>query len=143
MTFEELRLLTAIRKLGGTWGDMPTDAMRREFAIQVASQHAMMTGDVRFPWSIDDVIRLSLNLRKQVDTRTKADIAIQHGCRCFWDGRGKGPCTDEAEAGHLVPRSRGGELTVANAVIECRGHNNQRSDMTIEEYLLSEKHTPA
>lgn len=139
MTFDELRLLTAIRMLGGTWGDMPTDQMRREFASQVAAQHAAMTGDVRFPWSIDDVIKLALSLRKQIDTRTKADIAIQHGVKCFWEGRGKGACTDEAEAGHLVPKCRGGQLTVENAVIECRGHNNQRREMTIEEYLLSDK----
>jgi hypothetical protein len=137
MTFDELVLLTAIRRAGGNWGDLLLDAERVAFARKVADSYTLITQDVRFPFSVDDVIRLKTLLRKGKNNRVKADIALAHGYRCFWHGRGKGPCTNEAEAGHLVPRCQGGELTVENAMIECRGHNNQRRDMTIEEYLQS------
>lgn len=70
-------------------------------------------------------------------TRIKAQIAAAHGYECFWKHRGKGPCSDEAEAGHVVPRAAGAELTVENGMIECRAHNNQRRERSIEDYLTS------
>jgi hypothetical protein len=36
-----------------------------------------------------------------------------------------------------VQRCKGGLLTVENGQIECRAHNNQRREMSIEDYLLS------
>jgi hypothetical protein len=36
-----------------------------------------------------------------------------------------------------VPKCRGGDISVANCQIECRAHNNQRRERTIEEYLTS------
>lgn len=138
MTFDELVLLMAIRQLPERWGDLPTDAQRHEFARQVAGRYAIVTGDVMFPFSVDDVVGLGMSLRKNKANRVKADIAIAHGAKCFWQHRGKGPCSNEAEAGHVIARCNNGELTVENGMIECRAHNNQRREMTIERYLASD-----
>lgn len=65
----------------------------------------------------------------------KAKVALEHGTRCFWVGRNVGACSDEAEVGHIVPRCQDGPLTVENCMIECRAHNNERKERTIEQYL--------
>ncbi len=49
----------------------------------------------------------------------------------------------EVEAGHVVQRCKGGPLTVENGQIECRAHNNQRREMSIEDYLKSTMTTEA
>ena len=67
----------------------------------------------------------------------KAEIAAAYGYECFWKHRGKGPCCDEVEGGHVIPRCAGADLTVANGMIECRAHNNQRREHSIEDYLAS------
>lgn len=87
---------------------------------------------------IDDVIAIANAIRKNMDTRAKIEVAKIHGTRCFFEGRGKGPCCDIAEVGHLVPSCHGGHLSIENCMIECRNHNNQRRERTIEEYLRSE-----
>lgn len=137
MTFQELELLVAIQGVPHLGRDRVTHQERLDFAKRVHGEWCLRTGDVLFPFTVDDVHRLAMSLRKNRSTRTKAEIAAAHGTACFWRHRGKGPCSDEAEAGHVVARCEGAELTVANGMIECRAHNNQRRDMTIEEYLLS------
>jgi hypothetical protein len=98
-------------------------------------------GDSRFPWSIDDVLHWSMQYRKSRQSKMKVQIALAHGETCYFKNRGKGPCCDRAEWGHIVPRCRGGLDTVENGQIECRAHNHQRgvngNVMTIEEYLAS------
>lgn len=141
MLFRELKLLIAIRSLRTKSRDYLTAADRLEFAMKVQRQYALLFQTVEFPFSIDDVIAIYMAMRKNKNTRTKGDIAATHGTTCFWAGRGKGDCSDECEAGHLVPACRNGELSVANCIIECRAHNNQRREMTIEEYLISTKTT--
>lgn len=137
MTFDELTLVTAIRRLDAGAADLITGQQRLQFALQVQEIYCRHSGDTRFPFSVDDVIGAYMKLRKNVDTRIKADIAIAHGATCFWRNRGKGECSEDAEAGHLVARTNGGELTVANAMIECRKHNNERREKSIDEYLGS------
>lgn len=141
MKFTELNLLIAIRRTPDLGSDKPTDAKRLEYARAVHANFVAITGDIQCPFNVDDVIIHSINMRKQPDTRTKADIAELHGSKCFWESRGKGPCSDDVEAGHLVPACLGGEMTVENGIIECRAHNNQRRELTIEEYLRSDKVT--
>jgi len=140
MKFDELKLLVAISRakkaaLGGS--DPITDADRLRYADVVRDEYTTITGDISFPWTTSDVIQLAVNHRKQTQTKIKADIAEAHGYECFWRHRAKGPCCDEAEGGHIVPRSSGADLTVANGMIECRAHNNQRRERSIEEYLSS------
>ncbi len=137
MTFDELKLCMAIRRARLGSADRPTQAMRIQAALAVMTEWLFLFETSRFPWEIDDIERWRLNLRKSRDTSTKTDIALKHGHRCFWIGREKGPCSEDVEAGHLVARCNGGPLTVPNAIIECRAHNNQRRTLTIEEYLLS------
>lgn len=131
----------AIRQVDGLGKDRQTHQDRMEFAKQVHSAWATMTGEVYFPFLLDEVQVLSVRLRKSMDTRIKVDIALHNGSDCFWLHRDKGPCSDQAEAGHLIPRCQGGELTVANGIIECRAHNNQRREMLVEQYLMSELRT--
>lgn len=143
MTENELHLCCAIRlaDLGG--GDRPTSDQRKRAALSVIAEWLTLTGDSRFPFSIDDIERWSITLRKSVDAKMKVDIALAHGTECYFKGRGKGPCSEEVEAGHVVQRCKGGPLTVENGQIECRAHNNQRREMSIEDYMKSSLMTEA
>jgi len=142
MTFDELRIAVAVvlaKSPDEPWiRDACTESERLDYARKVQGQHMLLSRDCFFPFTVDEVIRVAFNVRKQPDTRIKAEVAMTHGWECFWRNRNKGPCDDTAECGHLVPRCKGGELTIPNCVIECRSHNNQRREMTIEEYLSSE-----
>lgn len=140
MRFEELRLLVAINSLQPK-GDPISDDARVIRAIDVRDEYTRLFGDVFFPWSTSSVMEVCVNWRKQPATRIKAEIAAAHGYRCFWNHRGKGECSDEVEGGHVVPACTGMALTVENGMIECRAHNNQRRERSIEEYLTSEDRT--
>lgn len=143
MTEKELHLCCAIRRadLGG--GDRPTSEQRRRAASAVVSEWLNLTGDTLFPFTIDDIERWSMALRKSSDAKIKVNIALAHGTECYFRGRGKGPCSEDVEAGHIVQRCKGGPLTVENGQIECRAHNNQRRDMSIEDYIKSAMTTEA
>lgn len=139
MTFEELRLCMAIHKtksLGG--GDRTSMADRIQAACLVMQTYAVLFEDSYFPYRIDDIERWRMAMRKNKRvTRVKIDVALAHGPVCFWMHRNKGPCCNYAEVGHLIPRCQDGPLSVANAVIECRSHNNQRRERTIEQYIAA------
>ena len=143
MTEHELHLCCAIRlaDLGG--GDRPTSEQRRRAASAVVSEWLNLTGDTLFPFTIDDIERWSIALRKSSDAKIKVNIALAHGTECYFRGRGKGPCSEDVEAGHIVQRCKGGPLTVENGQIECRAHNNQRREMSIEDYIKSTMTTEA
>lgn len=141
MKFSKLKLLVAIDRLKPR-GDPVTDKARMRLAMAVRNAYTDMWQDVNFPWSVSEVVELCVAYRKQPSLRTKAQIAAIHGTDCFWKHREKGPCSDDVEGGHVVPRANGaGELTVANGMIECRAHNNQRRARSIEEYLDSQDTT--
>ena len=137
MTENELHLCCAIRRadLGG--GDRPTSEQRRRAAAAVLAEWLNLTGDTLFPFTIDDIERWSIALRKSPEAKIKVDIALTHGTDCYFKHRGKGPCSEEVEAGHIIQRCKGGPLTVENGQIECRAHNNQRREMSIEDYMKS------
>lgn len=141
MTFDQLKLLCAVRKANLGSGDPVSDQRRMEWARTVFETYTELFQTVRFPFEVDDVMQVFYSQRKNANTQTKADIALTHGVECFWRNRGKGPCCDNAEAGHLIPNCEDGPLTVENCVIECRAHNNQRRAMHIEQYLQSDKAT--
>jgi hypothetical protein len=121
--------------LGG--GDRPTSDQRRRAVIAVFTEWVNLAGDAVFPFTIDDVEKWSITLRKSPDAKTKVDIALAKGKECYFKHCNKGPCSEEIEAGHIVPRCKGGALSVANGQIECRAHNNQRREMSIEDYMKS------
>ena len=143
MTENELHLCCAIRRadLGG--GDRPTSDQRRRAATAVLAEWLNLTGDSLFPFTIDDIERWSIALRKSPDAKIKVDIALAHGTECYFKHRGKGPCSEDVEAGHIVQRCKGGPLTVENGQIECRAHNNQRREMSIEDYMKCDLTTEA
>lgn len=140
MKFDELKLLVAINSLKPK-GDPISDHSRLFRARQVRDEYTRLFGDVIFPWNTSEVVEMCVAWRKQSSTRIKAEIAAAHGYECFWKHREKGPCSDEVEAGHVIARSAGAELTVANGMIECHDHNNQRRARTIEQYLDSRDST--
>jgi hypothetical protein len=137
MTESELHLCCAIRRANLGGGDRPTSEQRQRAATAVLSEWLFLHGDTRFPFTIDDIERWSMALRKSPDAKIKVDIALAHGTECYFKGRGKGPCSSDVEAGHIVQRCKGGPLTVENGQIECRAHNNQRREMSIEDYMRS------
>ena len=51
-----------------------------------------------------------------------------HSQRCFYEGRGLGPCSEEVDLDRIIPGSKGGEYTVPNCIISCSAHNRQRGD---------------
>jgi hypothetical protein len=137
MTERELHLCCAIRKANLGGGDRPTTEQRKQAAIAVFAEWVNLTGTSHFPFSIDTIERWSIRLRKNSETKIKVDIALAHGTSCYFKNRGKGPCSEEVEAGHVWQRCNGGPLSVENGQIECRAHNNQRREMSIEDYLKS------
>lgn len=77
-----------------------------------------------------------LRYRKSGKTlRLMVDVAMRHGARCFFDGRGKGECSSELDLDRIIPGARDGEYTVENCHIVCSRHNRERGDRSIEEYL--------
>lgn len=137
MTFDELALCIAIERAGRCSDTPRTNQQRLDLAMRVFPEWLRMTNESVFPFTIDEIVQWDTNIRKQVNTRTKIEVAEKHGMQCFWNGRGKGCCCNTAECGHLWQNSHGGPLSVENCVIECRSHNNQRRDMSIEEYIRS------
>ncbi len=138
MKFSDLQLLVAVGSLQRK-GDPISDHARFKHAEAVRAKFTRLFRTTCFPWSVSEVMELCIVYRKNITVRVKADIAAKHGFECFWKHRHKGPCCDEVEGGHVVSRADGaGELTVQNGMIECRSHNNQRRERTIEEYLISD-----
>lgn len=137
MTFDELALCIAIENAGRCSDTPKTNQQRLDLAMRVFQEWLRMQSDSVFPFSIDKIVEWDTSIRKQLATRTKVDVARLHGRECFWLNRGKGPCCSDAECGHLWQNSKGGPLSRENCVIECRSHNNQRRDMSVEEYLQS------
>lgn len=138
MTFDELKLAIAVHRadLGGA--DWTSHRQRYEAACVIYSEWVMYFRNTFFPFKLDVIERVRMQVRKNRDTRTKIEVAMAHGHDCYFSGRGKGRCSEDAECGHIIPRCRGGELGIENCQIECRAHNNQRREMSIEEYLASD-----
>lgn len=87
----------------------------------------------------ESLLKAYTRYRKSGDKRLRlmVEVAIAHGCRCFFAGRGKGECSDELDLDRIVPGARGGQYRVENCHIVCSRHNRERGDRSIEEYLTS------
>jgi hypothetical protein len=138
MTFTELKLQCAIYQMRKHLGsrDYVTSDSRMAMAVIVRDAYTRLIGDVLFPFTIDDVSRAYMRHRKGKQTKACASTALIHQqFNCFWENRGKGPCSDEVHFGHIVANSIGGEATSQNGLIECSRHNCSRGILTIEEYM--------
>jgi 5-methylcytosine-specific restriction endonuclease McrA len=52
---------------------------------------------------------------------------------CVYAGPGS-PCDEVLNIDHLIPRSRGGSNRASNLVCACRKHNEEKHNMSLEEY---------
>jgi len=52
--------------------------------------------------------------------------------------KSKGDCNAYLEIEHIVPKSRGGSNRVSNLTIACQKHNQQKGDLTAEEFGFPE-----
>lgn len=136
MTFDDLRLLCAIRKLSG---DVVSTTRKLELAKAVHDEWVLLYQEVFFPFTTDQVCGMYTNHKKQGSNAVlPADIAMAHGMfNCFWLNRNKGKCNNEVNAGHVISAASGAELSIPNGIIECSKHNQSRGTKTIEEFLKS------
>lgn len=60
-------------------------------------------------------------------------VALHFAAKCKWlDG-----CRDCFHADHIHPHSRQGRTCLSNGQATCRYHNQEKGDMTHEEYMAS------
>jgi 5-methylcytosine-specific restriction endonuclease McrA len=60
-------------------------------------------------------------------------VLIKFNHRCVY-ADAKSPCDEVLNVDHLIPRSRGGPNRASNLVCACRKHNEEKGDMSLEEY---------
>ncbi len=74
------------------------------------------------------------------DTAAVMALAAKHGGRCWYCGCeltapvGAGTMPTTATRDHIVPRSKGGSNRAENIVAACRGCNNAKRTMSVEQY---------
>jgi 5-methylcytosine-specific restriction endonuclease McrA len=60
-------------------------------------------------------------------------VLIKFNHICVYAGPAS-PCDEVLNVDHLVPRSRGGSNRASNLVCACRKHNEEKNNLTLEEY---------
>jgi 5-methylcytosine-specific restriction endonuclease McrA len=60
-------------------------------------------------------------------------VLIKFNYRCVYAGADS-PCDQVLNLDHLVPRSRGGSNRASNLVCACRKHNEEKGNLSLEEY---------
>ena len=60
-------------------------------------------------------------------------VLIKFNHRCVYAGADS-PCDQVLNLDHIVPRSRGGSNRVSNLVCACRKHNEEKNNLSLEEY---------
>jgi 5-methylcytosine-specific restriction endonuclease McrA len=60
-------------------------------------------------------------------------VLIKFNHRCAYAGDDS-PCDQVLNVDHVFPRSRGGSNRVSNLVCACRKHNEEKNNLTLEEY---------
>src|SRR5215467_7500423 len=60
-------------------------------------------------------------------------VLIKFNHTCVYAGPGS-PCDQVLNIDHLIPRSRGGSNRAGNLVCACRKHNEEKNNMSLEEY---------
>jgi hypothetical protein len=89
------------------------------------------------PYSLDRVVDVWRQLRKQPKLRRTCEVAMVFGRSCFYANRGLGNCSPDVDLDRILPGSRDGQYEFRNCIIACSRHNRSRGDMSIEQYLRS------
>jgi len=63
-------------------------------------------------------------------------LLLKWGHDCAY--KSKSPCDQSLEVEHITPRSRGGSNRVSNLTIACRKHNQEKGNLTAEEFGFPE-----
>lgn len=142
MTFADLALYDAVYSVYSETDSPRSDLWLREPMCEVIYRavNARMPRDTLA--TMDRILSAWAAFGKSVavsEGLKKSELIVMvgraHGRRCFYCGRGRGPCSDEVALDRIIPGSRGGQYTLENCVIACAFHNSQRGDSAIEEYL--------
>src|SRR4051794_6383614 len=64
---------------------------------------------------------------------TLEQLVARDGAACVW--RGRSPWRRDLTLEHVVPRSRGGHLTMENALVACRACNRRRGSRPVDAYV--------
>ena len=64
---------------------------------------------------------------------TREYVLIKFGHRCAYAGEDS-PCDQVLNLDHIVARARGGSNRVSNLTLSCRKHNEEKGDLSLEEY---------
>jgi hypothetical protein len=143
MTFAELSLYQAVYRVFGRLekpGSEDWNLQRnKELYKLVLFELVDMGGytEQGIPYSLERVVEVWRDIRKNLKNRLKCEVSLIHGGRCFYAHRGVGDCAEEVELDRIVPETRGGQYTVENCVIACTRHNAARGNRSIEDYLTS------
>lgn len=140
MTFQELYLAIALRRHGNMGMELMSKpiGVRHRYASGVYSEWVSLTDTTEFPWTWEDICRIRETVRKSTSNGLKAEVAERFGVKCFWEGRGKGNCSVDAQLGHILPRSKGGKDEIGNLIIECGRHNAEHGSLSFDEYVAME-----
>jgi hypothetical protein len=148
MTFADLALYQAVYSVFGKVDSPGSEDWTRRRASEIYKLvlHEIVDReawtDQGIPYSLDRVIDVWLDLRKNTKNRLKCQVSLIHGNYCFYANRALGACSEEVELDRIVPASRGGQYTLENCLIACGLHNGTRGDRSIEDYLASAMPTP-
>lgn len=83
-------------------------------------------------WRLPSVIMVSVANVSPYLSLTRKNVYIRDDYTCQWCGKHYG--TSELSIDHVLPVSRGGTNTWRNVVTSCRKCNNQKGNLTGEEY---------
>ena len=143
MTFNELplyqavhRVYTSVEKPGSDdWISASAKTAYRLVLMQIVESGSWTEQGI--PYSMERVVEVWRDLRKNPNNRLKCEVSLAHGPRCFYADRGLGPCSDELDLDRIIPETRGGRYTLENCMIVCSTHNRARGDRTIEHFLAA------
>src|SRR5688572_4720756 len=122
MTFDELplyqavyRVYSAVEKPGSDeWISNSAKTAYKFVLMQIVEDEAWTSEGI--PYSMERVVEVWRDIRKQVKSRLKCEVSLVHGTRCFYADRGVGPCSGEVDLDRIIPETRGGGYTVENCM---------------------------
>ncbi len=60
-------------------------------------------------------------------------VLVKFNHTCIYVGAGS-PCDEILNVDHVIPQSKGGSNRVSNLVLSCRKHNEEKGNLSLEEY---------
>jgi hypothetical protein len=143
VTFEDLPLQEAIRKLFGETGFVRSEALLisdrgREWILQkiIANLPHELVGAYRF-----EHILLSVNQYRKLNKAhlSKRLLILEHArkmqkAECFYRGKLATECSNEVDLDRVKPGKRGGEYAIENTVLSCSHHNRSRGSRQVDAF---------